>query len=519
MTNPANAMRMLVTYAICIPLAIFMGFTMTEVGDNPDYSSLFVVGLVIAVLASPILIKWHYPIMIFGMGLPMICFFLKGKPPLTEVVVILSLSISVVERTINSERRFIKAPVIVWPLLYTVAMVLFTAEMTGGIGLHSLGGNLGGGQKYLTLFIGIATFFALTSRVIPKEKRSLYIGLMYLAGLPAFLSDLFPFLPSPLNYINLLFPPSGAATSGDVSFGVTRLSAFAGSASVLISFMLVKYGLRGIFSALHPGRFVLFCLMFVMTMLGGFRIALIGYCELFLLLFFLEGLYRTRMLLVFAAGILLIGVVLVPFADKLPYTFQRALSFLPLNLDPAARLDAEGSKEWRESIWAATWPKVPQYLLLGKGYALHEEDYELMRGGSFEGLGANLDAGEQSLAISMDYHNGPLSTLMPFGIWGMISYLWVAAAALFILYRNYRYGDAQIQTLNNFLLAQGISSFFGYFFLFGAYANDIGGWARLAGVSIAFNWGIQKAAALKPAGNPVIRRLPARAGQPKILPA
>jgi len=119
----------------------------------------------------------------------------------------------------------------------------------------------------------------------------------------------------------------------------------------------------------------------------------------------------------------------------------------------------------------------------------------------------------------MDYHNGPLSTLMPFGIWGMLSYLWVVAAGLFILYRNYRYGDAEIQPLNNFLLAQGISVFFGFFFIFGAYANDIGTWAKLAGLSIAFNWGVQKAPALKAAVNPVTRRLPSRAARPKILPA
>ena len=288
---------------------------------------------------------------------------------------------------------------------------------------------------------------------------------------------------------------------------------------VAATYLMVKYGLRGIFSAAHPGRSVLFLCSVVLTMLGGFRVTLISYCELFLLLFFLEGLYRTRMVLVFAAGLMLTVTVLVPFADKLPFTFQRAMSFLPLHFDPAAKLDAEGSKEWRENMWAATWPKVPQYLLLGKGYALHEEDYQLMGGGAFQGLGTGLDAGADGLAISMDYHNGPLSTLMPFGIWGMISYLWVALAGLFILYRNYRYGDAEIQPLNNFLLAQGISVFFGFFFIFGSYANDIGNWAKLAGLSIAFNWGVQKAPALKAAFNPVTRRLPSRAARPKILPA
>jgi len=513
-------MRMLITYAICIPLAIFMGFVMTEVGNNPDYSNLFVIGIVLAVLVSPIFIKWHYPIMVFGIGCPMVCFFLKGSPPLWQVVTILSLGIAIIERAINSERRFIKASVMTWPLLYTLAMVFLTAELTGGIGLKALGGDVGGGKKYLALFIGIGMYFALTSRPIPKEKRNLYVVLFFLAGAPSFISDLFPYLPSPLNYINFLFPPSQNVLNGDVSVGITRLGSFAQTAGTVVNLMLVKYGLRGIFSSQRPLRFLLFCTMMALTMLGGFRLTLISYSETILLLFFLEGLHRTRMLLVFMFGGIVCLTLLIPFADKLPFTFQRALTVVPfLHLDPAARLDAEGSREWRETMWADTWPKVPQYLLLGKGYALHADDFALMGGGDFQGLGANLDRSQDGLAISMDYHNGPLSTLMPFGVWGMISYLWVGAATLFILYRNYRYGDADLKTLNTFLMASGITSLVGFFFLFGAYSADIGGWAKLAGVSLAFNWEIQKAPALKTAINPLTRRLPVRPGRPKILPA
>ena len=59
MTNPAALMRMLITYAICIPIAIVTGYILTDVGNNPNYSNLFVVGLLIALVLSPIFIKWH----------------------------------------------------------------------------------------------------------------------------------------------------------------------------------------------------------------------------------------------------------------------------------------------------------------------------------------------------------------------------------------------------------------------------------------------------------------------------
>ena len=521
MTNPAQAIRMLITYAVCIPLAILMGYIMTEVGSHPDYSNLFVVGLVVAVLISPVFIKWHYPIMVFGLGCPMYCFFLKGNPPLLQVVVILGFILALVERALNSERHFLKAPVMVWPMLFTVAMALVTAELTGGIGLKTLGGDVGGGKKYLTLFIGVATFFALISRPIPKEKRGLYIGFIFLAGLPAFVSDIFPVLPAPLNYINLLFPPSSATTGegGSFSFGVTRLGAFATTAGCIANYLLARHGMRGIFNGQHPIRLGFFLMAMMMTMLGGFRLTVIGYTEILFLLFFMEGLHRTRLLLVFLLGGTLFAAVVIPFASKLPITFQRSLSFLPLNFDSAAVMDADGSKKWREEIWQDTWPKVPQYLLLGKGYALHQEDFNQMGGGAFAGVGAGFDHSLEGLAVSMDYHNGPLSTLMPFGVWGLISYVWVALAAIYILYRNYRYGDPEIKTVNAILLIMSLSRFSGYFFLFGSYADDIGELAKLSGFSIALNWGIRSAPAAAATAKQMIRRLPPRPDHPRIQPA
>ena len=247
-TNPAALIRVLITYAICIPVAIVLGYTLTDVGNNPTYSNLFVVGVLLTLILSPIFIKWHYPVMVFGLGSPMIIFFLKGSPPIWEVLVILSLGIAIVERAVNSKQRFISAPSIVWPLLFTIAMALITAKLTGGIGLHAMGGGTGGGKKYIVLFLGIATFFALISRKIPKEQRNLYLGLYFLSALPAFISDLAPVLPYPLHFINFIIPPAPLQPGQEWEIGHTRLGYFGTSAGAAVSFMLARYGLRGIFA-------------------------------------------------------------------------------------------------------------------------------------------------------------------------------------------------------------------------------------------------------------------------------
>ena len=512
MTNPAAAMRMLLTYAILIPLAILVGYLLTE---PASYGTLGVMGLVVALIFSPVFIKWHYPIMVFGIGCPATVFFLVGNPPLWEVVVILSLGIAIVERAMNSDRQFIRVPSMTWPLLFILGVGLLTAKLTGGIGLHALGGgveggSMGGGKKYVALFCGIAMYFALTSRGIPRAKRNLYIGLFFLAGTPAFIGDLFPLLPSPLNYINWLFPPTSAfgEDSGFI-LGTTRLGAFSTTANVLFSFMLDRFGLRGIFLGNRLWRLPLFILFFILSFLGGFRISLIGNLAYIGILFFLEGLHRTRLLMIFAFVGILGAALLVPFATKLPYTFQRSLSFLPLNIDPVARADADGSAEWRYKMWRDLWPKVPQYLLLGKGYGLTVEDYQMMGQGTFArgGFAEQMDASEGSLAIANDYHNGPFSTIISFGIWGGFGMLWLMVAVVRVTYRNYKYGDPELKTVNTFLFMASAYGVFSFLFIFGAFQNDVGGFAKVAAFSIALNWGVrgpqrEPATTLKPLPRP-----------------
>jgi hypothetical protein len=487
-TNPAGMIRMLVTYGLCILFAVLMGVILTNVGVQPTYGNLFILGLLAAVVISPIFIKWHYPIMVFGLGCPVTIFFLKGSPPLWEIVVILSLGIAIVERSIQRNHKWLSAPSIVWPLVFTFIVMLITAKLTGGFGFHTLGNSMGGGRKYLTLTLGIATFFALIARKIPVAHRNLYLGLFLLSGVPAFLGDLGPLLPSPLNLISVLIP-STVNPGDEWKFGVTRLGDFGRAANVIAGFMLARFGMRGIFTGPKLwGRVPVFLLMFAFTMLGGFRNMIFNFVLTCGLMFFLEGLHRTKLLPLFAIFGLSLACLIVPFANHLPYTFQRALSFLPLEIDPLARADAEASSEWRFRIWDDLWPKVPQYLLLGKGYALTEQDFDMLSGALANGAETKVDASLE--AAAGDYHNGPLSTLIPFGIWGGLTFLWFMLAGLRVVYRNYKYGEAQVRIINIFLLVQCFLHILNYFLIYGAYADDLFEFAQTIGFSIALNGGV-----------------------------
>jgi hypothetical protein len=510
MTNPTAAMRMLITYAICIPVAIVVGYLLT----NPlDYGTLGFLGLLIAVIISPVFIKWYYPLTVFGLAYPMICFFLPGKPPFMQVMVIIAVLVVMTERILTSGKRSVSTPVMTWPLLFIIAVTYMTAELNGGVGLHSLGGDSGGGRKYIDIFIGCGVYFVLASQAIPKQKRNLYLMLFMLPGLLGMISNFFPFLPSPLNKINLLFPPTSLFEEG-VTIGTTRLTSFSFAIGTIMCFMLAKYGLSGIFSARHPGRGVFFIASFLLSMLGGFRSSLGGTVMTLTLMFFIEGLHRSRLV----PAILLVGVlgaaVLVTCSDKLPFTFQRSMSFLPLKWDYEVIQDAEGSSEWRYRIWRATWPKVPEHLLLGKGYTISKEDYDMMGSGTFVYYTAShINEDSDPLVFSGDYHSGPLSVLMPFGLWGGIAVLWLFGASLYVLYQNYRYGDPELRTLNIYFLVTCISSIIAFFFIFGSYKDTMSTYGGMAAFSLAMNGGLCKRPA-RAAANQRIKPISAGIPQP-----
>jgi len=106
------------------------------------------------------------------------------------------------------------------------------------------------------------------------------------------------------------------------------------------------------------------------------------------------------------------------------------------------RVEAEGSMDWRINMWKALLPQVPQHLLLGKGYAISQEDWEFM---GTDSAFHTTDSAEQGLALSGDYHNGPLSVILPFGIWGVIAFLWFLTAGGWALHRNFRCGDPRLE--------------------------------------------------------------------------
>jgi len=490
MNNSSAILRSLVIYAICVPLAIWLGYMLTSIEDF-SRSTFIEVGIFLLVLIFPLLLRWHYFLLVLTLNLNVTVFFLPGRPPLWMLMLALSLGISIMQRTLNRGMHFISAPRLAWPLICLAVVVAVTCKLTGGIGLNSLGSDEVGGKKYFFVLGGILAYFALTARRIPANQAMLYMSLFFLPPCLSAIGDLVSILPSSFNFIYWIFPANNYIMSeAENDAGGFRYAGVAAMSMAIFTFMLAKYGIRGIFLSGKPWRLVLFVGFSSLVLLGGFRSMLIGMALTFSILFYIEGLHHTQLLPRFAfIGLLAVGLIL-PLASHLPFAVQRVLSFLPVTVDADVRRDAESSEDWRFQIWQAELPQVPQYLLLGKGYAISPLDFEFVASKGF----AVYSADEGGSAVAGDYHSGPLSVVIPFGIWGVIALIWIWVAGVRALYDNYRYGEESLHRINSLFLAAFVGHILFYLFIFGSLESDVISFAAILGLSVSLNGGIRRAA-------------------------
>ncbi|MCX6926089.1 MAG: O-antigen ligase family protein [Verrucomicrobia bacterium] len=443
MSNAAGLLRSLIVYGLCLPLAIFLGYLLA----NPlDLNTIVVTGIILFLLLVPLLLRWHHTWLIAAWNMSAVIFFLPGRPPVWFGLAAISLIIGIMHYTINRNAKFLHVPSVMWPLLFLTGVVLVTMFLTGGIGLRILGSSSYGGRNYFGVFAAIVGYFALISRRIPPKRAGLYITLFFLGGATMAIGDLPLVLPREFSFIYLIFPVLKSGSEALQDTDVAGESAIAMRVTGL-----------GFLSAV----------LLLMT---------------FALQFYLERLHQTRMLPVLLIVMLLGGTLMAAFANRMPFMVQRSMAFLPVNIDPLARLSAAGTSEWRLQMWRELLPQVPKYLILGKGYSFSADEMFMTQ----------FKRGMEGTILTGDYHNGPLSVIIPFGIFGAIGFLWFLWAGYRVLYQNFKFGDPAYIRLNTYLLAFYIVRAVFFLAVFGGLVADLALFVSIIGLSISLNGGVAK---------------------------
>jgi hypothetical protein len=491
MTSSTALPRNLIIFGLILPLAALMGFLLAT---PENIQSLALIGTVVLVLISPILLRWHHPLLVVSWNMAINVFFLPGQPLLWMLLAISSLTISFLNWLLTKQKSFLHVPELTWSLIALACVTIVTAKITGGIGIRALGGDTYGGKQYVLIIVAIIGFFALVSKQIDGTKGNLMAGLLFVSGITPIVSNLAYFGGPSFYFLYWVFPVgyAGQQAIADWSLGggLSRLGGFSAAGMAVMAFLMVRYGLRGLLQPSKPWRWIAFFGLFLLTLLGGFRGSVVLIGLLLFSLFWLEHLYRTRIVIAVILVCVLGGAFLMAFSTRLPLSMQRSLSILPFEVSPVARYDAEATTEWRLKMWRYLLPEVPKHLWKPKGYALDPTELYMINEGVRRGIGDDID-----MAIaSGTYHSGPLTLVLGLGIWGVLAFGAFAASALRVLYRNYRYGPPALSTANTFLLAYFATRLIYFIVVFGHFAEDLFIFTGVVGLSISINGGMRKPA-------------------------
>jgi hypothetical protein len=482
--------RGLLIFALCLPLAILMGFMLAD--PMMTSNQMFISAALIALLI-PFMLTIHHRALIWVSGAVIIAFFVKGQPQMWMVFAVLSFTISLVSRPL---RKVKTKPVwerwVVVSLVIIVACILTTAALTGGIGMRVFGSSMYGGRKYFSLLVSVIGFFALTLALLPKRFAQRDIGIFTLGPITTAFSNVAYMLGPSFYFLFALFPVSLAVNQAQADFapalvGIKRYTGFGSASTAICMYCLLRWGFRGICDLSKPWRvFIVLAAMF-MGMLSGFRSSILVTVLVATIQFFAEGLHRTRYAVsfcgFFAAGFLFLAA----FSESLPLSAQRAISFLPVKVDPIAASDAKTSITWRLEMWRMVVKEIPKHLWLGKGYAIDPTDLYVAEESFRRGF---INDYETAIAAA-DYHSGFLSMIIPFGVVGTAAMMLFFFAGARVMYRNMRYGDADLRKINAFLFSFYLGRLLYFFGFFGGIETDFWFFVSLVGISLSLNGGMK----------------------------
>lgn len=483
MTNETAIPRNAILIGLTIPIALLLGYLMAS---PLQMKTLALVGLFLVALTLPLMMRWHHTLLILSWNASLIVFFLPGDPGLGTVMAGYSFFLSVLYLTVRREKHGRHINSVAVPLVLLVVVVVVTAMLTGGIGGRALGSDAWGAKRYLGVFGAILGYFALVAKAVPVRRRVLYATLFFATGVTSVISDLAYFAGPSLYFLFNFFPANLAYSQAMSQDDLFRLSGLSFAGLALFSAILVRYGVRELFRMKHSWRLGLLLLSVACGLLGGYRSVSVLMFFQFVFMFFLEGLWRTRVVWIVAAAGAVAAVFLVAFLPHMPLSVQRSLSFLPVDIDPLAKRDAMSTLDWRLQMWKVVARDVPDYLILGKGFTFSGTDYELMK----ESVRRGLFSSFEDTLITGNYHNGILTVLIPFGIFGLLAFGWFCAAGWRVLHLNFRNGPPGLRIVNTFLLAYFLSRLSFYLVLYGQFDLDLMLFTGVVGLSIALNNGV-----------------------------
>ena len=411
-----------------------------------------------------------------------------------ELVIIFACGLFIsgfIFKGVRAKASFESIDVWIWINILYLATVFFRNP----VGFSVFSGNRVGGKPYIDVVLAVMAYLILSRFKIsaPQSKQLPYwmLASVVLTSAAGAVGTFLPDVGMHLGAIYDGFNPIaiGAGLENEVITGETRLGFLQSLGTNLILIVISKINPFNLFMIGNLGALFIYFSGLIMILLSGFRNALMSS----LLYTAVAVIYRERVVgfvkMSISGCIILSLIFAVSYSSfKLPYTFQRAFSFLPGQWDKNAVSDAKGSSDWRFEMWeiVLTTDKYIRNKILGDGFGFLRSDYEIMVDAE-NGVGSGFVGGAQQEAymINGDFHSGPVSTIRFVGYVGLALFI----PLIFIMARNglrliKKARGTPFQFLALYIGIPIIVFPFWFILVFGDYRSDL--------VAVLFNTGMMK---------------------------
>lgn len=198
---------------------------------------------------------------------------------------------------------------------------------------------------------------------------------------------------------------------------------------------------------------------------GGFRTVLVSMVGVTVILIKWTRSIRPGFILLILGMGFAAYIALVFSSGYLPMQWQRAVSFLPgLQVSDVASADASTTVVWRLELWRRAVEQIPEYWMVGRGYAFSATDYLA----AYDNVFGIIDALEWAIVTSA-YHQGTLSLVVGLGIPGLAT----GYSVLFLFARRHLrarmsgWSSPALQTCHTVMCAIFLMDIIQFLFIYG----------------------------------------------------
>lgn len=297
--------------------------------------------------------------------------------------------------------RYTHIPIL---LFFSWICIIWSLNPTG---LSILGSETMGGKYYFKIVLAFCSFIIVSSQLTTEKD---FVRCMLLVTIGAAANAAF-------GLVQFFFGGSGqaaaeAALTGD---GYTWHQMLAQPAILFSALIFSRFKPTQIIGLQRPGILALYILTIVAALISGKRVGLTAVLLAPLISAVIFRQYRFAFILgglgAFCLGLLIAGHGTL---YSLPYTAQRALSWLPGEWDPELSHFKGGSDTFREELRKMAVNEIRENPIIGRGYALSYN--ETITSMNLLAYGTRAEDQYAFYAVGRAWHNRWLGYAADFGI-------------------------------------------------------------------------------------------------------